>query len=257
MIEFSVTAPTRKRLKYLHKLVESVFGLAKNPDSVELILMYDSDDPETEDYIKLRKEKLPNIVGNCVQITPEMRQQGLNIHDLFFNPAARMARGKYVWGTGNDVEVMTQNWDEILSYEIEEFLSDKPDRLCYTVINHDDLTTPLITGACTFPVFSKEHVDTIGGTMPNEITSWGADQAMFEIYKGLIRNRILNISDRIFVWHHSFHTGRTHREEESKDKSGTEGDSIAYSLSTEVQFITEPQAIQYINKLNNRISTYL
>jgi hypothetical protein len=244
-------------LKYLHKLVESVFGLAKDPDSVELILMYDSDDPETEDYINLRKEKLPNIVGNKVQITPEMRQAGLNIHDLFFNPAARLARGKYVWGTGNDVEIRTQDWDVILEEGIEEFLTDKPDRLCYTIINHDELVTKLDTKACTFPVFTREHVEVVGGTMPNEITSWGADQAMFHIYQMLCRNRILNLSDRVKVLHHSYHTGRTHGEEESPNLSGTEGDEIAYTLSTKVQFLSRNQYLNYVNRLNNRICEFM
>jgi hypothetical protein len=111
----------------------------------------------------------------------------------------------------------------------------------------------MIQGACAYPITTKESVETIGGTMPNEITSWGADTAMFNIYKSLKAHRILNLSDKILIWHWSYHTGRTHRNNFSPDKSGYEGDDIAYSLSTKVLNLTSQQHQSYVNKLNEKI----
>jgi len=246
----SITIPSRLRLHLLEQCIKSWFDLAESPDLIETNVMYDSDDEPTHEFLLNIKESYPNVKPHMVTITPEMRQAGLNIHDLYFNPGARLATGKYIWGTGNDVEVKTKHYDKILCDEIEAFLQDKPDRLLYCQINHDELGSPMIPGACAFPVTTKESVETIGGTMPSEITSWGADVAMYHIYASLAQSRTLNLSDKVFIWHWSFHTGRTHKNGLSEDKSGFEGDDIAYSLSTKVQFLSPAQHNAYIRRLN-------
>lgn len=178
-MRLTITCPTRSRLSSVERFIQSAFDLAADPDNIELIFSHDSDDPETEEFFKQEKYRRDNIIVRNVPMTPEIEAEGINIHDLYFNPSARMARGNYVWGTGNDVEFVTPEYDLILEEEIENFLVDKPDRLVYVVINHDALVSDIKW--CAFPVTTKESVETIGGTMPNEITSWGADKAMWYI----------------------------------------------------------------------------
>lgn len=247
-MRISITCPTRGRLKSLDRFIKSAFDMAYEPDKVELLFAYDSDDYETRDFF-LETWK-PNIKVIEVPITEEDVREGLNIHQRYFNPLARISRGKYVWGTGNDVEFITPNYDKIIEEEVENFLIDKPDRLVYVVINHDELVSSVPW--CAFPITTIESVMTIGGTMPKEITSWGADRWMWEIYSHLCEPRILNIADKIAVKHWSFHTGRKHGEEEV-DKGRSIGDMVMNRLSTKVLNLNLNQAQNYVNQLNQRI----
>ena len=242
-MNISITIPSRLRLDLLEMCIKAWFDLAESPDLIETNIMCDSDDSLTHDFLYKIKEKYPNVIPHIVEITPQMRQEGLNIHDLFFNPGARKATGKYVWGTGNDVEIKVKYYDKIICEKIEEFLQDKPDRILYCKVNNDKLNSPLTSGACTFPITTKETVSVIGGTVPNEITSWGGDIALFNIYNTLKANRILDLSDRILIWHWSHHTGRT----------GPIGDEVAHTLNTNVQFLTPLQQKVYVDKLNSRL----
>lgn len=234
-VKFSIIFPTRNRANLLSTCLHSFVNLCKNPNNIEYIISIDYGDNLSFAVLNKIRDKL-NI---NLHIRKVVRTK--NIHVDYFNPSAIMAVGKYVWGINDDVEITAQNWDIILEEEIEQFLLDKPDRLCYVKINHDILTLNREQEACAFPVFTKEHVNAIGGTMPSQITSSGADYECWLIYKNLIENRILDLSDKIFVLHHSHHTGRTPR------------DIINKRLDQSVNRLRQHERDEYIHALDKCI----
>jgi hypothetical protein len=258
--DISLVVPTRSRIPYLTKMLQSAFRKAKNPTRVELILLYDSDDPATREVIKYFKNEYSEyeIVAVEVYMNAAMAEQGINIHTTYFAPGARMARAPIVWELGNDVEIITQDYDAIMLEEVNKFLSDKMDRICYIAVDHDEkVKTP---GFCCFPAFSRESIQCVGCGVPMEITSWGSDYFAFQIYKSLCENRILDLSDKVSVIHWSYHSQRVHEGQEVKEGDAQpdewRGDEISYRLRTNVRQLTQEQFASYVNKLNARILKY-
>ena len=236
----SLIAASRGRLPLLAKFLHSAFYNASSPDQVEVILVTDNDDRETANFLKNWKKHH----GTC-NLMVLRRLRSSNINRDYVNYGAVKASGKYVWGLGNDVEIDQKNYDKAIEQEIEGFLRDKPDRLVYVFVK-DDVNGGEMNGRfSSFPIFTKEVVDTIQAIMPNEITGWGADGVCFGIWKNLICDRIY-VSGTIKLIHYCHHNGRMERDEISHNMQKCSSNTALH----------KEDAQKYINKLNNRILEY-
>lgn len=256
-----IVVPTRSRIKSLDRAIETAFTKASDHRSIMMVCLYDSDDAETKDYLRKKKNHRPQfrIVDVEVPITDQDLAEGLNIHTRYFCPGARLCAEEncvYVWGTGNDVEYCTDDYDIKLYQKIEAFLKDKPDRLLYGAVDANATPHKQAIPFCPFPIFTKEVVQTINCTMTHEITSWGNDKAIWNIFRTVAGgSRMLDIPE-VQVRHWSYHTGLKHGEDEVGDGSGAVGDNISYRLSTKVMHLTPQQFKWYVDRLNERISQY-
>lgn len=209
-MNISIIVPTRSRLERLAVLIESVFSKAKYPDLVQLVLVYDNDDTETRDFLKIGAGFIKP--ENLVILN---RDRTSNLNNDYLNYAAKHTTGKFIWGLGNDNEIIVENWDEILLNKCEEFLQNKPGRILYGYVADDIHNTGdvMTVGGCCFPLISRESYEALGWFFPPQITKWGADHWLWIIYKSLEENRILDLRDDVKVLHYCHHNGSAPRDE--------------------------------------------
>lgn len=234
----SIIVPTRSRLQRLTNMLHSVYDKAKEPDKVEVVLVYDNDDTETYDFLQSILEEIPNSKALN-------RDRSPNLNNDYLNYAAKHTQGKYIWGLGNDNEIVTENWDEVLINKCEAFLLNKRGRILYGYVAddiHDD--APFWTGGgCCFPIVSRESYEALGWFFPPEITKWGADHWLWIIYKSLKENRILDLRKDLKVLHYCHHNGRCERDELNREM-----ERGSYN-----NWLSDIAITDYAKKLNDRI----
>lgn len=166
-------------------------------------------------------------------------------HRDYHNRLIRLCSGKYIVGLNDECEVVEKDWDLVLSRSIEEFLADKPDRVCYIYINdstHQGGNAHVGCGSC-FPIITREAYLASGCYIPSEIPMWGGDIMLYNIYKSLHVNRILDLQSRLTFLHHSFHNG-TRALDSNTDRIRRIPSCVQFSFS------------DYINRLDNYIKSF-
>lgn len=195
---FSILFPTRERLPLLESLLASI--ATNTSGAVEVLAAVDDDDRITLPALaRLRKQYLfaRFVVG----------QRQTNFSEGYYNRMAREASGDYLIACNDDCEFMTPGWDKIARDLLEEYLSDKPDRICYGWVEDDLPNRP--AGYSCFPLLTKEAVKALGWYFPPTITTWRADFYLWEIFK--MAQRICDLS-AIRIAHKCFHNGTRERD---------------------------------------------
>ena len=185
-MNFSISLPSRNAPLPLANCVHTIFQLADNPDLVELVILLD-----TDDYLQYQ-DTIIDISQYNVKIV--IRKPGKRLTNYYFSEPLRWTSGKIVLGLSDDIKMVTQSWDSILLSRIEEFLSDKPDRIIYLLYN-DNCIYP--NGAC-YVCMSREAFNVLDGIVPKEIQHSGADIQLYRIFTTLADcgyNRILDIGN--------------------------------------------------------------
>lgn len=242
-INFSLIIPTRERLALLKLCITSFFICAKYPEQIEFIILSDLDDAKTLDII--------NTINKFnINATVLVQQRSDWLIRDYNNKGGMMGKGKYIWILNDDVIMETNNWDQIILDNAEEFLKDKMDRIFYGI--PDDDTHSRIKdcisnfGSC-FPVLTYETVQCQEGVMAKEVSSHCADTKLYEVFKRIKANRILDIQDKVKLMHFCKHNGT--REEDDTQKRLVKNAEKCSEL-------TPAQYQYYIDKLNNRIDQF-
>jgi glycosyltransferase involved in cell wall biosynthesis len=239
-IKFSIIIPTRNRHTLLVRCLDSILKQTNNISCVEILLMSDSDDIKTH---KLVEEYI--WYNPTLNIVLDKQDRNIYNNENYINKAARKSRGRYLWTIGNDCEIISKDWDIHMERKIEGYLQDKPDRICYVMID-DDFPHPQ-PRPCCFPIITKETFLCLGVFMPKEIPSYGADHWLWQCFRKIPRiTRILDISDAIKVLHYCQHNGRTKQDELYNEMYNTK----------KKDFLTEGEEKAYIDKLTNGINNY-
>lgn len=180
---FSIIIPTRNRTKYLTECISSFYTQASSlhRDELQFVLAVDSDDNDTIGI-------LPGLVKNFPLeyiISPFIG----NHTKYLVNLPAKLSNRPYIITPNDECLMQTRCWDVILKTNIDGFLLDKPDRLCYSVIDDDTHARSgiLWTHGCCFPVVTREVVNLFNGVFPEEIEHQGADTALYKIFQSTDR----------------------------------------------------------------------
>ena len=139
----SVLVPTRKRLNFLSKMLESFEATVSDPEQAEIIFRCDRDDRETIEYLCHTPHKI--IVGP--------RQEGYKNLPAFFNEMASIAKGDLLMCCNDDVLFMTPNWPALILDEAAKY----PDGIFNLGVNvgiNDDLFP--------FSIVSRKLVNILG-----------------------------------------------------------------------------------------------
>jgi len=201
-IDFSLIIPTRERLLKLITCLNSFFSKSKKKANQEAIIMADHDDTSIRNLGDLILQTEINAKLISVWRTEHM------IRD-YNNYGAQCSLGKYLWILNDDFEIITENWDEIIKEEIERFCINNGDRCAYVMV--DDSThgpsgwNCLNEKGCCCSIMTRETVEAMNGIMPWQINSWGADIQLYHIFQCLPKPRVLDLSSKIRVLHHSTH----------------------------------------------------
>jgi hypothetical protein len=107
----SVLVPTRKRLDYLGRMLESYDATVADSTSAEIVFRCDSDDLDSIEYLRRRPSKLI--------IAP--RLEGYKSLPAFFNDMAAVASGDVLMCCNDDVVFQTPDWPRLLLAEAQKY----------------------------------------------------------------------------------------------------------------------------------------
>ena len=254
-MHFSLLIPTRTRIERLKVLLTSIVETTYDKTNVEVLIAYDVDDIPTRDFlIATNADGVTQLQLNFPDLIIKAfgRQQSPFINRDYYNWLADKATGDFLWVMGDDLKILSPNWDSIAFDRLEVYLENKPDRVVYG--NIDDGTPPPKDQPkffCCFPIFSKEAVKALGFVFHNEIATWGADFAIYHIYGSSEIDRMCNLFDVKIdhICHHKY--GASYRDALSRQieanyrKLGG-GTMVAHCVSNKV-----PEQIRKLRSVIN------
>lgn len=186
-MKFSILLNTRNRARYLENLLYSLTTKTKNLQDIEVLVNYDDDDTTSHDFAQ-------NKFNLNIRFFKNPRPHSLH---STINLMAKQAKGQYLIGVNDDIEFITEGWDEIILKKVESFKIENniKDDIIYcktscTSVDHDP-TLPY--GSC--PIVSKEAIDTIGLFLYEEFRGLGGDSSIYRVYAAV--HRVVDISE---VW---------------------------------------------------------
>jgi hypothetical protein len=167
----AVLLPTRGRSDALERSVKSLFELADNPDQIQLMLGFDTDDSE-------------GITAFQELVQPWLDSEGINYTAMTFDPMGYIRLNEYVntlahnsdanwlvfWN--DDAYMETQGWDTVITGHTGEFK-------LLAFHTHNDHPYSI------FPIVPREWLDTMGYLSPHQISDgWLSQQAyMLDIWE--------------------------------------------------------------------------
>jgi hypothetical protein len=147
----------------MKKFLESFYQNSLNPDSFEVLVKFDDDDPNVSAFLKsIEKEKYFKNIKYI--ITP--REQGYaDLHKAYNSllPTASPESLIY-WVLSDDCEVLCKNWDKIILEKITKFpdgifvMHPAPLVRCEKISGRDYLEK-----SDPYPIWGKDWIKTIGG----------------------------------------------------------------------------------------------
>jgi hypothetical protein len=202
MIDFTILFASRGRPALLKECISSFYHKAEKPERIEFWIAFDIDDPTVEEVNQFIQENNYNV---CYIRVPRSEW----LHRDYHNRLIKLSRGSYLIGACDEAEIVQLHWDRIIRDRVEEYLLDKPDRVCYIYLNDSTHVKghPLYRRGSGYPAFTREAVEAAGCFIPDEIPMWGGDTSTFDIYNSLSERRILWLDEEIQILHKSAHNG--------------------------------------------------
>ena len=162
--KISILLPTRGRSTALKRSVKSLFDLADNPDQIQLMLGFDTDDTD-------------GITAFQELLQPWLDSEGISYTAMLFEPMGYIRLNEYVNTLGqnsdadwlvfwnDDAYMETQGWDNVIANHTGEFK-------LLAFHTHNDHPYSI------FPIVPREWLDTMGYLSPHQISDgWLSQQA--------------------------------------------------------------------------------
>lgn len=184
-MNFSLILNSRKRPDRLFDFIDSVVKNTEIKDKVEILIRIDKDD---ELSIKLSEFKFDfNIKFYC-------DERPKNLHTTI-NQLALISKGKNIFVCNDDIKILTKNWDGIALDKIEKYKKEKniKDNIYYCKTYCNSADRDHTKGYCSFPIISKEAVETIGFFMHESFVGLGADHCIYRVYNSI--DRVINLEE--------------------------------------------------------------
>jgi hypothetical protein len=177
----SLIVPTRGRPEGMLSFLESVRDHASAPQNIEVVMVVDQDDPESQ---AITFEGLSLVT---VAVPPGSTMGSLNMVGY------RASRGKYVMLTNDDVAVRTPGWDDKTLAAFRSFGDE------IVLVHVNDMTFG--ERLCIFPFVSRRFCEFVGGICPEEYFRYRIDDHICDVFSLLAllgHNRVAYLPDVVF-----------------------------------------------------------
>lgn len=210
--KLTIVCPTRARPKPLRRLLDSIVRNTTDYSNFEIVFIHDDDDAATA-------QALLDYQKHFVQIEMRIhhRPRNFNLSSAYYNWSWKNGylHGDYFWMAQDDVEILTKDWNILIIEAVEDFLKDKPDRVCCAFpldIGNAASTPGNVWG--WYPMVTKEAVEVIHYIYPAHCPVHGNEIWLREMYRAI--GRYLPITN-VQVDQISY---RTHGESAPIDETG-------------------------------------
>lgn len=205
----SILCPSRGRLEPLKLAINSAMKTASNPDQIEFCIWIDNDDTTYDDF--LLQNKLINI-----QV---IRGQRMWL-SIMFNCLAAIAKGDYLMWIGDDTKFCTNDWDQLLTNEIDKF--DNQIGLVYV----NDLANYEQKYA-TIGMLHRNWVTSFGFLLTPHIRDNGIDGWVTDVARQIGRCKYM---EEIHIEHLQYRQGKATIDKTYKDRNSTNLWNDVYGL---------------------------
>jgi len=169
--KISILLPTRGRSDALERSIKSLYHLADNPESIQLMLGIDTDD---DAGISAFKESLqPWLDQNNINYTAmSFEPMGYSRLNEYVNTLALNSDADWMIFWNDDAYMETQGWDTVISGHTGEFK-------LLAFHTHNDHPYSI------FPIVPRAWLDTLGYLSPHDLNdAWLSQQAfMLDIWE--------------------------------------------------------------------------
>jgi GT2 family glycosyltransferase/SAM-dependent methyltransferase len=182
----SIIVPTRRRPERLRSLLDSVKGMTRRPERIEIILVTDSDDQSYDGFAE------PDLTIRRMVVAPGLSMGELN------RAGYAAASGEYLMLLNDDVVLRTPGWDE----QVLAAFRSIDDGIVLVHVNDHLFEDKL----CTFPFLSRTFCELAGGICPGGFRRYRIDDHIYNVFNLLSvlgKNRLLYLPDVVFE-HHNF-----------------------------------------------------
>lgn len=173
-ISISMLLPARGRPANLRTSVQSVFDLAADPDSVEVLVRLDDDDPHLREELAILEghEAREVLVG----VGPRLGYARMND---YYDALAAQARGDWIFFWNDDTDMVTRAWDE-LTRQCPLYSVQFPRRDTIPAESRPGYDGPLYSDY-TFPVLGRPVLEALDGNMSKNpyCDAWLSDVSGF------------------------------------------------------------------------------
>lgn len=195
-MNFSIVLPSRERLTLLEKFLDSIEQTTSDVSQIEVWIALDWDDAESVNSIRRLNKSY-----SFSQFLVTDRQN--NLSEGYYNKLAKISKGRFIQVLNDDCIFSTKNWDEIAIKTLERYQRHFPDGILYGKVQDDGGHHY----SC-FPLLSRQAIGAMGWFFHPEMTAWGADIHLYEVYSKV--NRIIDLP--YMVNHFSHHNGKRQRD---------------------------------------------
>lgn len=157
--KISILLPTRKRTEAVIKSVGSLLSQAADPSQIELLIAYDDDDTESQEFFSSTWFPFVEQCGATTKVFESERFGYLRLYK-YVNMLAEQATGDWIMFWNDDALMLTENWDtEIVKNDGYFGLLRMP---CVTMEHPFAL----------FPIIPREWVSYFGKISPVNHSDW-------------------------------------------------------------------------------------
>jgi hypothetical protein len=196
-IKISILCPTRKRPKFMRRLVEKCYETCMYPDIVEIVFGIDDDDKESLAMVKsLQEEFSKNHIEHI--IFPRNKYM---FSDLV-NQVAKAAKGEIFGLMSDDAHHDSKNWDEI----VIKYFDDHSDKIFVLQ------TLGGLTDYGSFPFMHRNWINTVGYLMAPIFNGDWADVWLKHVAMEIGENRFI-VCKKITIPHLHVENGKMPRDE--------------------------------------------
>jgi len=161
MTYLSVLLPTRQRTHLVKRSLHSLITSAQNPADIEVLVVYDDDDAESQEFFT--SEEWPQWLAdhNTQGRAFEVPKMGYRFLHEYYNYLAKQSQGSWLLMWGDDAMMETNHWDQ----HIRE--NDN-----WRMLLHINCSN-LVMNCSIFPLFHRDWLELFGTTSPiNHPDSW-------------------------------------------------------------------------------------
>jgi glycosyltransferase involved in cell wall biosynthesis len=181
----SLILPTRQRPGQLRRLLDSLADTTTHPEALEVLLVIDTDDPESQAVADQR------LALRRVIVPPGQTMGSLN------RAGYEASRGRYLMLLNDDVVARTSGWDDAVRLCFASY----PDEILLVHVNDLVFQKHL----CTFPIVSRTFCEIVGGICPREYVRYRIDDHIedhFNMLQALGERRIIFAPQVVFEHEH-------------------------------------------------------
>lgn len=176
-MRISILCPTRNRPNNIIRMVTSALWTANKPRDIEFVFYVDNDDRTSEESFRVLREREKAKI--------EVVAGGRIVLSQMWNECYRKACGPIYMHAGDDIEFMTQDWDQIVRAEFDKYA----DRIAF--VYGSDGIMPNTFGTHGF--IHKNWAETVGYFVPPYFSSDYNDTWLNDVAKMIDRHIFIPI----------------------------------------------------------------